>query len=112
MQTRRQVSPPEWIALMAGAQFVVTNSFHGAAFALNFNIPFAIELLPERHCVNSRVRNLMQMAGIPAVSTSRGHYELVDGWDGVNDSLVEARLRSLEILKRAVSDDEEDMNGG
>ncbi|RON08593.1 polysaccharide pyruvyl transferase [Pseudomonas brassicacearum] len=39
-------SPVDYISLFANASFVITNSFHGTAFALNFGIPF-ITALPE-----------------------------------------------------------------
>lgn len=39
-------SPVDYISLFANASFVITNSFHGTAFALNFGIPF-VTALPE-----------------------------------------------------------------
>jgi hypothetical protein len=33
--------PLDFIQLFANASFVVTNSFHGTAFSVNFNVPFA-----------------------------------------------------------------------
>lgn len=34
--------PSDFIKLIYGAKFVFTNSFHGTAFCINFNIPFAV----------------------------------------------------------------------
>ena len=31
--------PREFLACYAGAKYVVTNSFHGTAFAINFEVP-------------------------------------------------------------------------
>ncbi|MBK5553034.1 MULTISPECIES: polysaccharide pyruvyl transferase family protein [unclassified Pseudomonas] len=39
-------SPVDYVSLFANASFVITNSFHGTAFALNFAIPF-VTVLPE-----------------------------------------------------------------
>ncbi|MFJ2363726.1 polysaccharide pyruvyl transferase family protein [Pseudomonas sp. NPDC087697] len=39
-------SPADYISLFANASFVITNSFHGTAFAVNFGIPF-VTALPE-----------------------------------------------------------------
>lgn len=39
-------SPADYISLFANAAFVITNSFHGTAFAVNFGIPF-VTTLPE-----------------------------------------------------------------
>lgn len=35
-------SPLDYIRLFSGASFVITNSFHGTAFAVNFKVPFLI----------------------------------------------------------------------
>ena len=35
-----EIGPCEFLSLMSNAKFVCTDSFHGTAFALNFNIPF------------------------------------------------------------------------
>lgn len=39
-------SPADYVSLFANAAFVITNSFHGTAFAVNFGIPF-VTALPE-----------------------------------------------------------------
>lgn len=45
-QHYRDASPLEYMSLMNSASFVVTNSFHGTAFATNFGIPF-VSIKPE-----------------------------------------------------------------
>lgn len=42
----RDASPLEYMTLINNASFVVTNSFHGTAFAANFGVPF-ISIKPE-----------------------------------------------------------------
>lgn len=56
-------SPEDFVALMAGAAYVVTNSFHGTAFAINFEKEFHTELLPEHYGVNSRIEHLLNTLG-------------------------------------------------
>lgn len=104
MRTARGVTPEEWVGLFSRADYVVTNSFHGAAFALNFNVPFTAELLPERYGVNSRVRNLMEVGGIPESPSQPGSFSSIDGWDSVNAALAGARGRSLDFLESVVTD--------
>lgn len=50
-------SPSDYISLFANAAFVITNSFHGTAFALNFGIPF-VTALPENGV--NRVKGLLE----------------------------------------------------
>ena len=54
--------PAEYIELFMSASFVLTNSFHGTAFATNFNVPFFAILNPERKN-NSRMINFLKMTG-------------------------------------------------
>ena len=58
--------PAEFISCYAGAKFVVTNSFHGTAFAINFNIPFYVAPLPVSMAgeVNSRLIEILEWYGL------------------------------------------------
>ena len=58
------VSPGLWLRLFLNASYVVTNSFHGTAFSINFNIPFWVELLPEPSKVNSRIIDLLKTTNL------------------------------------------------
>lgn len=53
--------PAEFIACYASAKYVVTNSFHGTAFAINFEIPFYVTPLPVSMAgeVNSRLIDIL-----------------------------------------------------
>ncbi|MFA5338278.1 MAG: polysaccharide pyruvyl transferase family protein, partial [Candidatus Omnitrophota bacterium] len=53
--------PSEFIKLFKEASFVVTNSFHGVAFSINFKKPFFVDLL-DREFVprNSRLINILE----------------------------------------------------
>lgn len=52
------VTPPQWVRLLADASYVVTDSFHGTAFAVNFNKPFTTLQNPLSE-LNSRVDTLL-----------------------------------------------------
>lgn len=58
--------PAEFISYLAGASYVVTNSFHGTAFALNFEKPFVAAYLPQKNSgdLNSRITDLLELAGM------------------------------------------------
>jgi hypothetical protein len=53
--------PADFIRLLANAEFVVTNSFHGTAFALNFEIPF-VAIKPESG--TNRISDLLSAVGL------------------------------------------------
>ena len=55
------VSPEDWVSFFYHADFIVTNSFHGTAFSINFNKQFAVELLPPPSKVNSRLTDVLDM---------------------------------------------------
>ena len=54
------ISPREFVEKLLHASFVVTNSFHGTAFSVNFNIPFyfVISNTPERQ------KSLLKFVGL------------------------------------------------
>jgi polysaccharide pyruvyl transferase WcaK-like protein len=56
---------PEWLYLIDNAEYVVTNSFHGAVFSLVFNKKFGIIPLKERFAeMNNRFDSLFKIFGI------------------------------------------------
>jgi hypothetical protein len=49
-------NPQEWLGYFINAKYIVTNSFHGTAFSINFNKNFFVDLLsPLPENVNSRL---------------------------------------------------------
>ena len=55
--------PCEFISLLMNARFVVTSSFHGTAFALNFGVPF-YAITPARTVSDSRIMSLLKIVGL------------------------------------------------
>ena len=55
--------PSEFLACYKNASYVVTNSFHGTAFAINYGIPFFISMLPVSMAgeVNSRLSDVCEL---------------------------------------------------
>ena len=56
--------PDDWLRYMADADYVVTNSFHGCAFSINFQKQFFFELPPEKSGVGSRLSNITERYGL------------------------------------------------
>lgn len=56
--------PSEFLGWFHEASFVITTSFHGLCFSLNFNLPFYVVLKKEKQN-NSRQTNLLEYLDIP-----------------------------------------------
>lgn len=52
--------PREFITLFSKAVYVITDSFHGTAFSINFNIPFTTLLNPASN-MNSRALSILEI---------------------------------------------------
>lgn len=56
------IGPQQWLGLFMGASYVVTNSFHGMAFSINFHKDFYVEIKKKSLCLDSsdRITGLLQ----------------------------------------------------
>lgn len=54
--------PAEFLSLIANADFLITNSFHGTAFAINFSTPFFNILSAKKS--NARMESLLGLVGL------------------------------------------------
>ena len=57
----RDAGPKDFIELFANASFVITDSFHGTCFALNFEKPF-VTVSSGRH--SNRIESLLNLVGL------------------------------------------------
>ena len=53
--------PIEYIQLFLNADYIITNSFHGTAFSINFNKNFFTELLPSFEKTSSRLESILDL---------------------------------------------------
>lgn len=94
--------PAEFLHLVAHAAFVVTNSFHGTAFSVNFNVPF-LTVVSARKKNNSRMASLLDAVGLSGrlVVDDAGDGPLpslgVD-FSGANSALARLRQASVDFL--------------
>lgn len=102
-------SPEEFLALVRDAEIVLTTSFHGTAFALNFGRPL-LSIVEEKMALDSRQINLMNNMGLienvisikdkyPSCQCS--YYDVVK----VQDRLEEMRQKSLTWIKNALNNE-------
>ena len=69
-----EIGPAEWVGLWSKAKYVVTDSFHGTAFSINFNIPFTTLVNPNS-MMNSRVLSILKITNLE----SRIVYDTLSG---------------------------------
>lgn len=91
-------TPEEWVGLFAGAEHVVTNSFHGTAFSVNFNKAATIALSRDKNNGNSRIVDLMESLGIEKGDDYCIEIGASTDWKLVNDSLSKLREQSKRFF--------------
>ena len=90
------VSPQEFLYLFMNAEYVVTNSFHGTAFAVNFNKNF-YSILPSKR--TSRITSLLTNLGLEdrIVRDVLQDVDLIT-YEKVNEKLDALRKESKKYL--------------
>lgn len=89
-----------FLSYVKKASYVITDSFHGTAFAINFNIPFW-EIIPQNG-TETRNRELLEMFGLSERIIT--DYDCLDTIDNpinyacVNEILKRERAKSRELL--------------
>ncbi|OPZ97625.1 MAG: Polysaccharide pyruvyl transferase [Bacteroidetes bacterium ADurb.Bin408] len=99
------IGPAEFLGLFKNAKYVVTNSFHGTAFALIFNKNFFLEMLPESQGVNSRLENILNVFELHArqiINGDNAHILKAINYNNVNMILETERQKALEYLQQIV----------
>lgn len=98
--------PAEFLHLIEQARLVITNSFHGTAFSINFNRDF-YTILPLRKRNNSRQRSLLELFGLTERLLVEGSpfpdVEKVSiDYSYTNKRLQEEQNKSIHYLKSAI----------
>ncbi len=110
-ETDIKAGPAEFLRYFAGAEYVVTNSFHGTAFSVNFGkecyIPINDTLPPEK-ALHERITSLLNQVGatelmLPASNPTVPEDRKID-WDNVQSNLSRLRQDSMEYLKNALEE--------
>ena len=101
-------SPRKWLKNIASARFVLTDSFHGLAFAIIFNKDFIV--LPGHQDRTTRLSSLLDILGLSERLVldsndfelrKKSLYKKID-YERVNALLSQARSDSLAYLKNAL----------
>ncbi len=101
------VGPQEFLGLLKNAKYIITNSFHGTAFSINFNKLFFVEMLPPPAKVNSRLENILDTFNLRSRQIINGNNDNIFNeidYTTVNKKLELERQRSLNYLKRILDE--------
>lgn len=104
------VSPAEWVELFLNADYVVTSSFHGAAFSINFNKQFYAVKAEDRirQAMQSRLADIlsrMELDDRYIESFAEINLEKSIVYEKVNCMLEDLRKVSKAYLEEVLFDD-------
>ena len=103
-------TPLDFLNYIAHADFVVTDSFHGTAFSLNFERQFISLHAPK---YNSRLESILRKTNlinerfVKTVEEGLFASERTIDYATVNQILEKERKKSKEYLKEALKEDDE-----
>ncbi len=103
-----EIGPAEWVGLWSNAKYIVTDSFHGTAFSINFNISFTTLVNPVS-MMNSRVLSLLEIMQLQSRIVYDNLEELaipenltID-FEIVNNILTKWKAKSLDFIITALN---------
>lgn len=107
----RFCSPGDWLNLFSHARAVITDSFHGTAFALRFHKPFVSVGLPGSfQDRNTRITDLLASLGLAErfvadsiALENVGQIEVDPNWPSIDRLLATMADQSVEYLAGALS---------
>jgi hypothetical protein len=107
---KSNVGPEEFLSLLLGARYIVTNSYHGTAFAINFHKNFFTEFISGEYDVNSRFVSLLNLLNLQNRKIESGNHSNIKtniDYEEVDKLLNKERVKSLEFLKKILSKENE-----
>lgn len=94
----------EFLSYIKNAECMITDSFHGTAFAINFNTPF-VEVLPNNK-TGTRNMSILKLTGLSdRILTDDEDIDLAKkkiDYSSVNQIMKEQREKSLSIIKNMI----------
>ncbi len=99
------LSPPDFLAALAGAEMVFTTSFHAVAFSVLLQKPFYSETIDSKGKTNRRVKDLLcaaQMSGrdIALAQIPGGGGAAAPAWEAAGAYIERERASALAYLQQ------------
>ena len=96
-------TPGQFLYLIKNADYMITDSFHGTAFAITFNTQFIDVFPPEK---STRNRSILELTGLmDRVLTSFDDYSFSEkriDFTHVNEIIHDERIKSLDIIRNMI----------
>jgi hypothetical protein len=100
----RDAGPIEFLELFANATFVITDSFHGTCFSINFGLPFVV-ISHGAH--SNRIESLLSLVGLESrlvkSETDFIDLDVVMDYSDAHKSLLKFRAESLLVLSSNIA---------
>ena len=94
----RKVTPEQWLGLFLKADYIVTNSFHGTAFSVNFNKQFYVGYIP-RSIANTRLKCILEEYNLNSQVIDNDGFGKIRSFDCINKKLSENRKLSIKFIE-------------
>ena len=96
------LGPSEFLWLFANASMVITTSFHGTAFALNFG-KSVYSIVKDEKFGDDRMKSILELCGVPErivpMGTENVHFDTTINRVKVQERLNELRKSSMDFLR-------------
>ena len=104
MDNIRDASPEEFLGLVKNAEYIITGSFHGTVFSINFNKQFFFEIDKNKGNYNTRIKNLVELLDLEdrAIQDNNCNIENIIDYDSVNVKLNRLRDESINHLSNII----------
>lgn len=97
----------DFLSAIKNCSYLITDSFHGTCFAINFNRQF-IEILPNNN-TGARNQSILQLTGlIDRIVSDYTDFSIKDrviDYSKVNEIIQTERIKSIDILKNMMNKD-------
>lgn len=98
-------TPGEFLSYIYNAEYFLTDSFHGTAFAIGLNTQF-VNVLPNSY--SERIASILQLIGYEnRILRSYDDFTVADekiDFKKVNEKIEKERKKSIEILRKMIGD--------
>lgn len=93
----------EWLALLKNAELVITNSYHGLSFSVNFHKKFSLFWLKNSMQSNTRMESLLLQIGI---KNYKDGMICEPDWEKIDICLKKQRSKSYQYIKEMLNDND------
>lgn len=102
----RDAGPEEFLGYLRNAKYVVTSSFHGVVFSINFEKQFFFELSKAKGNFNSRLENIIDMLDLNEREIVNGSTNSVNNinYKRVNAILNNQRKQSIKFIQNILEE--------